>query len=101
MKKTVKSRVSILLSLMFIVTLASCNTVDATGLWENATYLRDMEFGNGEKTVTVEVKAGEGQITFTVNTDESTVGAALLEHELIAGERSQYGLYVKVVNGRG
>ena len=99
MKKTVKSIVSILLSLMFIVTLASCNTVDAIGLWENATYLRDMEFGNGEKTVVVEVKAGEEQITFTVNTDESTVGAALLEHELIAGESSRYGLYVKVVNG--
>jgi hypothetical protein len=58
-----------------------------------------MEFGNGAKTVIVEIKAEEQQITFTVKTDKDTVGAALLEHALIAGEQSQYGLYVKVVNG--
>jgi hypothetical protein len=34
-----------------------------------------------------------------VKTDKTTVGAALLEVELIAGEDSQYGLYVKTVNG--
>ena len=36
---------------------------------------------------------------FLVKTDKTTVGAALLEVELIAGEDSQYGLYVKTVNG--
>ena len=99
MKKTVKSIILILLSLVFIVTLISCNSVDKTGLWENATYLKDMEFGEGSKTVVVEVKVGEQAITFTVKTDKDTVGAALLEHDLIAGDEGQFGLYLKTVNG--
>ena len=73
--------------------------MEQTGVWENATYLRDMEFGSGSKTVVVEVKAEEQLVTFTIQTDKDTVGAALLEHGLIAGEESQYGLYVKAVNG--
>ncbi len=99
MKKTMKSSISIILALVFIVCLVSCNTVDKTGVWENATYRRDMEFGKGEKTVVVEVKAEDQLVTFTIKTDEDTVGAALLEHRLIAGEDSEFGLYVKVVNG--
>ncbi len=99
MKKTMKSSISIILALVFIVCLVSCNTVDKTGVWENATYRRDMEFGKGEKTVVVEVKAEDQLVTFTIKTDEDTVGAALLEHDLIAGEDSEFGLYVKVVNG--
>ena len=34
-----------------------------------------------------------------VLTDETTVGAAMLANELIAGDEGEYGLYVKVVNG--
>ena len=69
------------------------------GLWENATYLKDMTFGEGSKTVVVEVKVGEDSVIFTVKTDKDTVGAALIEHNLIEGDESQYGLYVKKVNG--
>jgi hypothetical protein len=58
-----------------------------------------MEFGEGSKTVVVEVKVGEQAITFTVKTDKDTVGAALLEHNLIAGDEGQFGLYIKTVNG--
>lgn len=99
MKKTVKASISIVLSLVFIVCLVSCNTVKKSGLWEDATYRKDMEFGDGAKTVVVEVKAEDQMVTFTVNTDKETVGEALLEHELIAGDEGQYGLYVKTVNG--
>lgn len=42
--------------------------------------------------------AGE-ETTFEISTDKTTVGEALLDEELIAGEDSQYGLYVKTVNG--
>ena len=77
----------------------SGNTVEKTGVWSNATYLKDMAFGNGAKTIVVEVKANEQSIKLTIKTDKSTVGEALLEHGLIAGEEGQYGLYVKVVNG--
>lgn len=36
---------------------------------------------------------------FEIHTDKSTVGEALLELELIAGDDSEYGLYVKTVGG--
>ena len=99
MKRTIKSTISLILALLVIFAIVSCNTVEKTGVWENATYRKDMEFGSGAKTVVVEVKAEEQLVTFTVKTDKDTVGAALLEHGLIAGEESAYGLYVKVVNG--
>lgn len=99
MKKTIKSTLAIILALIFVFALVSCNTVEKTGVWENATYRKDTEFGEGSKTVMVEVKAEDQSVIFTIKTDENTVGAALLENELIAGEEGQYGLYVKVVNG--
>ncbi|MBR3894100.1 MAG: DUF4430 domain-containing protein [Clostridia bacterium] len=99
MKKTVVSITSLLLSLLTLLCLVSCNTVDKIGVWETAVYLKDTELGKGAKTVVVEVKAEEQSITFTIHTDAETVGAALLEHELIAGDEGQYGLYVKAVNG--
>ena len=37
--------------------------------------------------------------TFEVHTDKATVGEALLELNFIAGDDSEYGLYVKTVNG--
>jgi hypothetical protein len=82
-----------------VLCLVSCNKVDKEGLWENATYRKYMEFGKGEKTIAVTVKAGEDSVVFTINTDKSTVGEALLEHDLIAGDEGAYGLYVKFVNG--
>ena len=75
------------------------NEVVADALWESATYLIDTELGEGAKTVEVEVKAGEKSITFTIHTDKETLGDAMLEHGLIAGEQGAYGLYVKLVNG--
>ena len=101
----------ILTAVILCLSLASCtvldkaidlitgNTVDKAGLWENATYRRDMEFGEGAKTIEVEVKVGDESVTFTIHTDKETLGDALLEHDLIAGEVGAYGLYVKTVNG--
>ena len=100
MKKTVHSALGILFSLHFVVCLVSCgNTVNATGVWEKATYLKNAEFGKGATTVQVEVSAEDQSVTFTMHTDKTTLGDALLEYKLIAGEESAYGLYVKVVNG--
>ena len=99
MKKTVKSIVAILLALVFVFALASCDTVEKTGVWENATYRKDMEFGDGSKTVVVEIKAEDNLVTFTIKTDKDTVGDALIEHELISGDDGPYGLYIKKVNG--
>ena len=99
MKRTIKSTASIILALVFMVCLFSCNTVDKAGAWENATYRKNMELGSGSKTVIVEVKAEDQTITFTIKTDKDTVGDALIEHNLIDGDEGAYGLYVKVVNG--
>lgn len=99
MKTTINKITSLALVFVFILSFVACATVDKTGLWENATYLKDTEFGKGAKTVTVEVAAEEQTVTFTIHTDKDTVGAALLEHGLIDGEQGAYGLYVKVVNG--
>ena len=99
MKKTIKSIISISLSLLFLLSLVACNTVDKTGAWENAIYLKDKELGKGSKTIMVEVEAEDQKVTFTIHTDKDTVGDALMEHDLIEGEEGAYGLYVKKVNG--
>lgn len=96
MKRIVSLTLAVLLVCALLV---SCNTVGKTGAWENATYRRDTELGKGAKTVEVEVKAEDQSITFTIHTDKETLGAALIEHDLIAGEEGAFGLYVKLVNG--
>ncbi len=56
--------------------------------------------GEGETEFVFEVVLDDGSTTlFNVKTDETTVGAALLDLGLIAGDESEYGLYVKTVNG--
>ena len=87
------------LCLLALTFVACAKKVEKTGAWEKATYLKDTTFGKGAKTLTVVVKADDQSVTFTIKTDKDTVGAALLEHELIAGDDSEYGLYVKTVNG--
>lgn len=60
----------------------------------------DHELGQGKTTFTFTVVDGEGQETaFQIHTDKTTVGDALVELGLIEGEESEYGLYVKTVNG--
>ena len=56
--------------------------------------------GEGATAFDLTVVDAEGAETFfTVNTDETTVGDALLALELFTGDESEYGLYVKTVNG--
>ena len=45
------------------------------------------------------VDANAKETAFEVSTDKTLVSDALLQTGLIAGEDSQYGLYVKTVNG--
>ena len=54
--------------------------------------------GNTAFAFTVVDKDGN-ETPFEIHTDKETVGEALMELELIAGEDSEYGLYVKTVNG--
>ena len=117
MKNAVKSILSIFLSLVMILSFAACRksaekekTQESTsavqtteqsesGLWKDAVYAQNKEFGEGKTTVKVEVKADDKSVTFTVKTDKEILGDALLDNKLIAGEESEYGLFVKTVNG--
>lgn len=96
MKKTIRI---FLILLCVAVLFAGCNKepvyVDGT-----AKYTEDTTLGEGSKTITVTVKDHEGKaVVFTIKTDAETVGDALIENNLIAGEVDTYGMYVKVVNG--
>lgn len=56
--------------------------------------------GEGATTFDLTVTKADGSKTlYTVSTDETTVGAALLALELIAGDEGEFGLYVKTVDG--
>lgn len=58
------------------------------------------ELGEGLTQFTFNVVDKDGVETqFIIHTDKETVGEALLELELIAGDESGYGLFVKTVNG--
>lgn len=56
--------------------------------------------GTGATAFTFTVVDTEGkETTVTIKTDKTTVGEALVELGLVAGEDSEFGLYVKTVNG--
>ncbi len=78
--------------------VASVET-QAEDLWADAVYTEDKTFGEGAKSVDVEVKAADKSITFTLKTDKENLADALLEHKLVEGEDGPYGLYIKKVNG--
>ena len=116
MKRTIKSTLALILALLMTLCLFACKqqaeTPETTpgtsenggaiapeGLWKDATYLKDTEFGEGAKTVKVKVIAEDKSVTFTVKTDAKTLGEALFAHGLIAGDMGDYGLYIKFVNG--
>lgn len=72
---------------------------ESEGVWANAKYTEDAEVGEGAVIVKVKVAADNKEITLTVHTDKENLGAALLEYELVSGDESEYGLYIKSVNG--
>ena len=114
MKKQTLTRILLALVLILALTctmaLTACKKEPApevetegegerTGAWRDATYTKDTELGEGEKTVTVKVVAEEQEIVFTIHTNEQYLDKAMLAHELVTGEDGQYGLYLETVNG--
>ena len=113
MRKTITTKLALILVIFMMITLCSCDLFKQTTttsfiaeeegqvpeFWKNAKYTKDTELGEGSKTFMFKVDADGYSITFTVHTDANTVGEALLALGLIAGEDSEYGLYVKTVNG--
>lgn len=86
---SMKKMLSVILCIVLIAAMALCTT--GCGSKETAA---------GSKTFTFLVVDLEGKETsFKITTEAATVGEALLTEKLIAGEDSEYGLYVKEVNG--
>lgn len=94
----------ILVVMMMVLVTAGCNgskndTVKDSGKAES-TEADGNVLGEGNTQFTFTVVDGENKETkFEIHTDKKTVGEALTELDLIAGEQGDYGLYVKTVNG--
>ena len=101
MKKTTKRLMALLVAVIMLLALAACGQKDAKDDGKVELPVADgAVIGQGATAITVQVTGADGKtVTFTVNTDEETVGAALLGLGVIAGDNSEYGLYVKTVNG--
>ena len=101
MKKTMTKLLALALAVLMTLSLAACGKKDGGAADKVELPVADgAVIGQGATAITVQVTGADGKtVTFTVNTDEETVGAALLGLGVIAGDNSEYGLYVKTVNG--
>lgn len=76
------------------------DTPPAASTMQESVPAAEQELGEGNTKFTLTVSDQEGSETvFAIHTDKETVGEALEELGLIAGEEGEYGLYVKTVNG--
>lgn len=98
----------VLAALIAVTALTGCNGKDskdtpASSSAANSTASAEtslQEVGKGNTSFLLEVTDDKGDVTaWKVLTDETTVGAALLEAGLIKGEMQDYGLYITEVNG--
>ena len=114
-----KKFLAIILALVMALSLMACGNTPAqqpdnsddtnTGITDGANNDANVDapvvtdgatLGEGAHSFTLEITDLDGKtITATVNTDEETVGAALLKLNVVQGENSDYGLYIKTVNG--
>ena len=99
MKNKMRTLLTAVLCVMMLASMTACTKEEEKGIWADAKYTEDTELGKGSKTVKVVVEAEEKKITFTIHTDETILGDALLAHELVEGEDGDFGLYIKKVNG--
>lgn len=109
---SMKNKLSLILCIVLIAAMAlfaaGCNDTAPDPSENPATGSTDPVETGGDMTV-----LGEGETVFyfiavdlegvetkyEIHTNETIVGAALLDLELIAGDVAEYGLYVKTVNG--
>lgn len=114
--KTLHSFMSVLLVLVIVAAMAfsfvSCGSNEAknSDVNDDTAAVNDSSAADdtgsnesekvGDKTITVDVIDGDGNVTtFTINTDEEFLRGALEQEKLIEGEEGAYGIYIKVVNG--
>lgn len=92
MEKTGKSRKPLIIAAIVFVVLVVAGVV----IWQ----VTAPKGTAGDKAYTLTVVDAEGNETVhELQTDEEMLGAALLNEGLIAGEDSEFGLFVKTVDG--
>ena len=99
--KTLKNRaMSFAVCMVLIVAMALSMTACGSGNNNDSQADGQNQSQTVQVSFQVEVTDADGNtITIDVTTDKSTVGEALLEQGIIAGDEGPYGLYVKEVNG--
>lgn len=102
MKRISQNKIIVSFALLLCMTLllSACGSREVLPeVWEDATYTEDTTLGEGSKKVDVYVTAADKSVKLTVKTDEEKLGAALLALGIIEGDMSEFGIYIKVVNG--
>lgn len=84
--------------------VASSNEASApeepdAGLWSGATYTADTEIGAGAHSVLITVTIDGKSVVITVKSDKDNLAEMLVDAGLVEGDESEYGLYIKRVNG--
>lgn len=102
MKNKFKKLCSLCLCILLVAAIAiftsACTKSPENPDTGNASVETMGSLGQGETAFTFVVSDKEGkEYHYDISTDKKTVGEALLELELIAGEEGPYGLYVKTV----
>lgn len=107
---SMKKMLSLLLCIALIAALAlfasGCNDTNQPGENPQTTQATEettaaIVKGEGNTVFTFIAVDKEGKETrFEIHTDETVVGKALSQLELIAGEEGPYGLYMHTVNGQ-
>lgn len=86
---------SLLLCLLLTMSMVGCARQAERGIPENGSVL-----GTGARHFIFEARLPDGTAyTYTIQADAKTVGEALQEQRLVAGENSEYGLYITSVLG--
>lgn len=105
MNHSFKKPLSFLLCIVLIAAIAlgtiGCSDKNASKVTDSGVIMENGKvYGDGATAFSFTVVDAEGKETqATIKTDKATVGEALLDLGLIAGEDGEYGLYVKTVNG--
>ncbi len=117
MKKTTRNKLFFILCTVLIAAVALCTMgctketpaqdTQATATAQSGeptvtaySYTPAEEIGNGEKTLWLNVVHSDGsEKGFCIKTDKETVGDALVEVGLITADMTEYGMYIKTVDG--
>ena len=99
MKHTRKLLIFMLCAVM-VLGMAGCSKKEDTAVSTETVYEDGAVLGEGSKEFAFLIVNTQGEeVNLEIHTDKENVGEALEELGLIAGEESDYGLYVKTVNG--